>query len=78
MKFIAQDKDLLPQKSCMQVFFILLEEVINSLILVYVVLKAFIGKILLGDLTTYIKSMSSVKSNAQNFLTQLNSLYENI
>ena len=78
MKFIAQDKDLLNKKSCMQVFLILLEEVINSLILVYVVLKAFIGEILLGDLTTYTKSMSSVKSNAQNFLTQLNSIYENM
>ncbi len=78
MKFISQDKDLLNKKSCTQVFLILLEEVINSLILVYVVLKAFVGEILLGDLTTYTKSMSSVKSAAQNFLAQLNSIYENM
>ena len=56
----------------------ILEEVINSLILVYVVLKAFVGEILLGDLTTYTKSMSSVKSAAQNFLAQLNSIYDNM
>ena len=78
MKFIYQDKDLLEQKSRTQVFLILLEEVINSLILIYVVLKAFVGEILLGDLTTYTKSMSSVKSSAQSFLAQLNSIYENM
>ena len=78
MKFISQDKDLLEQKSRTQIFLILLEEVINSLILIYVVLKAFVGEILLGDLTTYTKSMSSVKSSAQSFLAQLNSIYENM
>ena len=49
MKFISQDKDLLEQKSRTQIFLIFLEEVINSLILIYVVLKAFVGGILLGD-----------------------------
>ena len=78
MKFISQDKDLLEQKSRTQIFLILLEEVINSLILIYVVLKASVGEILLGDLTTYTKSMSSVKSSAQSFLLQLNSIYENM
>lgn len=78
MKFIAQDKDLLNKKSCVQIFLILFEEIINSFILIYVVLKAFIGDILLGDLTTYTKSMSSVKASAQSFLTQLNSIYENM
>lgn len=78
MKFIAQDKDLLNKKSCVQFFLILFEEIINSFILIYVVLKAFIGDILLGDLTTYTKSMSSVKASAQSFLTQLNSIYENM
>ncbi len=78
MKFIAQDKDLLNKKSCVQFFLILFEEIINSFILIYVVLKAFIGDILLGDLTTYTKSMSSVKASTQSFLTQLNSIYENM
>lgn len=44
----------------------------------YVVLKAFMGDILLGDLTTYTKSMSSVKASVQSFLTQMNSIYENM
>lgn len=78
VKFIAQDKELLNKKSCVQVFLILLEEIINSFILIYVVLKAFMGDILLGDLTTYTKSMSSVKASAQSFLTQINSIYENM
>lgn len=78
MKFISQDQELLNQKSCAQIFLILLEETINSLILIYVVLKAFVGEILLGDLTTYTKSMSSVKSSAQSFLAQINSIYENM
>lgn len=78
IKFISQDKDLLNKKSCAQVCLILLEEIINSLILIYVVLKAFVGEILLGDLTTYTKSMSSVKASAQSFLTQINSIYENM
>ena len=42
MKFISQDKDLLEQKSRTQIFLIFLEEVINSLILIYVVLKVFV------------------------------------
>lgn len=78
IKFIEQDKELLNKKSCMQVFLILLEEIINAFILMYVVLKAFMGDILLGDLTTYTKSMSSVKASAQSFLTQMNSIYENM
>jgi len=77
-KFIAQDKALLNKRSCVQFLLVCLEEITNSLILIYVVIKAFIGEILLGDLTTYTKSISSVKTSAQTFLAQLNSIYENM
>lgn len=76
--FIAQDIKLLNQKSLVSVLLIVLEEVTNSFLLVFIILKAFQGEILLGSLTTYIRSISSVKSNAQSFLAQINAIYENV
>ena len=76
--FIAQDIKLLNQKSLVSVLLIVLEEVMNSFLLVFIILKAFQGEILLGSLTTYIRSISSVKSNAQSFLAQINAIYENV
>jgi len=75
--FIAQDKKLLDQKSLTSILLVILEELINSFVLIFIILRAFCGEILLGSLTTYIRSISSVKANAQSFLAQISSIYEN-
>lgn len=76
--FIAQDTGILNQKSLANILLIVIEEVINSFVLVFIVVNAFSGKILLGSLTTYIRSISGVKGNAQAFLTYIGAIYENL
>ena len=76
--FISQDKKLLDQRTAANSLLIVLEEVISIFILGFVILQAFARKILLGDLTTYLRSISSVKSYAQSFLSQITAIYENV
>lgn len=76
--FIAQDKKLLDQRTAASSLLIPLEEVISIFLLGYIILQAFARQILLGDLTTYLRSLSSVKSYAQNFLSQITAIYENV
>ncbi len=77
-QFIDQDINILNKRTKTQTFLLVLEEIINSLILIFIILKAFMGEILLGDLNTYTRSISSVKSYTQNFLGQINLIYENV
>lgn len=76
--FIAQDKELLNQRTVANSMLIILEEGINVFILAYIILQAFAHQILLGSLTAYLRSLSSVKSYAQNFLFQITAIYENV
>ena len=76
--FIAQDKKLLNQRTAAHGVLTALEEGVNVLILCYIILQAFARQILLGDLTTYLRSLSSVKSYARNLLSQITSIYENV
>ena len=76
--FISQDKKLLDQRTAANSLLIVLEEVISIFLLGYIILQAFARQILLGDLTTYLRSLSSVKSYAQNFLSQITAIYENV
>lgn len=76
--FISQDKKLLDQRTTANSLLIVLEEVISIFILGFITLQAFARQILLGDLTTYLRSISSVKSYAQSFLSQITAIYENV
>jgi len=76
--FTSQDKKLLDQRTTANSLLIVLEEVISIFILGFVILQAYARQILLGDLTTYLRSISSVKSYAQSFLSQITAIYENV
>ncbi len=76
--FISQDKKLLDQRTTANSLLIVLEEAISIFILGFIILQAFARQILLGDLTTYLRSISSVKSYAQSFLSQITAIYENV
>lgn len=76
--FINQDKKLLNQRTLVQILLFVLEQAINSLLFMYIILRTFVGEILIGELITYTRSISNVKSSAQGFLSHINSIYENI
>ena len=76
--FISQDRELLDQRMLANSLLIFLEDAVSVFILGYMILQAFASRILLGDLTTYLRSVSSVKSYAQSFLTQITAIYENV
>lgn len=78
LEFIVQDRELLNQKAVAHGMLVALEEAINVFILGYIILQAFGHQILLGNLTTYLRSLSSIKSYAQSFLSQITAIYENI
>ena len=76
INFLKQDKNLLSQRTFSNVFILILDQTLSSLLLIYVILRAFFGKILLGDMITYTRSISNVKSSAEQVLLQVNSLYQ--
>jgi len=78
IEFLNQDKKILNQRTGTQSGLIILDQIISAFLFVYIIMQAFIGAILLGDLITYTRSISNIKSNTQGFLSQINSIYQNI
>lgn len=78
IEFLKQDRKILNQKTIVQSFLLLVEQVIFSFLFIYVVLNTFFGKLMFGDMTAYIRSISSAKSCAQEVLNQLNLIYKSM
>lgn len=77
-EFIVQDKQLLRERSILTFLSSFIEGLVNTILFVYAVVKALEKQILLGDLTIYLRSISNVKSNTQNFLVQISTIYETV
>lgn len=75
-KFINQDMLVLNRSSIAKAITALCECLIDAAVLGYTFFQAVEKKILIGDLTTYIRSISNIKSSVQAFLMQSTSIYE--
>jgi len=77
LAFLKQDKMLLNKRTGVMSLLSLADQAISAMLFIYVIMQAFIANILLGDLITYTRSISNVKSNSQGFLAQIQSMYQN-
>jgi len=76
LEFLKQDRKLLNQRTGAMSLLSLFDQAISAILFVYVILQAFAMNILLGDLITYTRSISNVKSSSQGFLAQIKSIYQ--
>ena len=77
IEFLKQDKAVLNKRTGAQSVLMLFDHAISAVLFVYVITRAFFGAILLGDMITYTRSISNVKSSTQGVLAQINSIYQN-
>jgi len=77
-KFLAQDRKILNQRTAAQSGLLLIDQIISAGLFVFVIARTFVGEILLGDLITFTRSISNVKSSTQGVLGQVNSIYQNV
>lgn len=78
LEFLHQDKTLLNERTKSQTLLFILDQLVNTAVFVYIIFQTFLSKVLIGNLVTYTRSISTVKSSVQVFLTHLNSIYENV
>lgn len=73
--FIDQENAINKKQGVVSVLFNLLQELVSSVVLVLAIIEAFEGKLLLGNVTSYIKSVSMIQSNTMAIITSLYSIY---
>jgi len=78
VKFLKKDKEILNKRTIVQSILLITDEIVVAVFFAFIILQAFVGKILLGDLITYTRSISNIKASAQGFLSQINSIYQNV
>ncbi|MDU5082511.1 MAG: ABC transporter ATP-binding protein [Bacillota bacterium] len=78
VEFFKQDKKITDKRMIFQILLFFLDQLISSFLFVFIILQTFLGNILLGQLVSYTRSISNVKSNTQGFLSQINSIYESM
>lgn len=78
LDFLKQDKHLLKRRTRAQFILLVIDQAISAAMFVFVITTAFVGKILLGELITYTRSISNIKSSSQGLLSHINSIYQNV
>ena len=78
IEFLGQDRTLLNKRTLVQTGLLIVDQAITAVLFVYIIAQAFVGAILLGDLITFTRSISNIRSSAQGFLSQINSIYQNV
>jgi len=76
LSFIRQDKNILNNKTGAQSTLFIIDQIISSFLFTYVILKTFAGELFLGNMNTYVRSISNVNSSLQSFLSQVNTIYQ--
>jgi len=78
LKFLKQDRRILNQSTIAQSLLLVADHIIVAALFVFIILQAFAGYILLGNLVAYTRSISNIKSSTQGFLSQINSIYQSV
>ncbi|MCL2426863.1 MAG: ABC transporter ATP-binding protein/permease [Oscillospiraceae bacterium] len=76
--FLKQDRQLLKRRTVAQSFLLIIDQVIIAVLFAFIILQAFMGQILLGDLIAYTRSMSNIKSSTQALSSHVSAIYQNI
>lgn len=71
---IAEDVNLSRKASIILIMISILDEIINGSVTISILYQGFIGTILIGDIVTYIRSITNVKSNIESIFSSINNL----
>lgn len=78
LKFLKQDRKILNQTTFVQALVFVADQMIVAALYVFIIFQAFTMQILLGNLVAYTRSIANIKGSTQGFLSQLNSIYQDI
>ncbi|MDR1567769.1 MAG: ABC transporter ATP-binding protein/permease [Streptococcaceae bacterium] len=73
--FIAQENAINKKQGVVSILFNILQELVSSAVLILAIIEAFEEKLLLGNVTSYIKSVSMIQSNTMSIITSMYSIY---
>lgn len=77
LKFIQQDMKYMRRRSLYDIAHSTILHICSCIVVVLSVLSAYSGQILIGNVVTYIRSISSVENGCTSMLNSLYSLYSN-
>lgn len=77
LKFIQQDMKYMRRRSLYDIVHSTILHICSCIVVVLSVLSAYSGQILIGNVVTYIRSISSVENGCTSMLNSLYSLYSN-
>lgn len=74
-KFIAQDTKILQKKTAFNIVYEIVVQVIGAIVIILALLSAYAGKIMVGNVMSYIRSVGMVQGNSQRIMGNIYSIY---
>lgn len=74
-KFMAQDTYILRKKTTFNLIYEVLVQLVGAVVIVVAILAAYTGKIMVGNVLSYIRSVGLVQSNSQSIINNIYSIY---
>lgn len=74
-KFMAQDTYILRKKTIFNLIYEVLVQIVGAIVIVVAILAAYTGKIMVGNVLSYIRSVGLVQSNSQSIINNIYSIY---
>lgn len=74
-KFMAQDTYILRKKTTFNLIYEVMVQLVGAVVIVVAILAAYTGKIMVGNVLSYIRSVGLVQSNSQSIINNIYSIY---
>ncbi|MGY5388811.1 ABC transporter ATP-binding protein [Bacillus subtilis] len=73
--FIEQDTKILRKKTYLNLIYEIAVQLVGAVIIFVAIMSAFAGKIMVGNVMSYIRSVSLVQNHSQSIMTSIYSIY---
>ncbi|MCZ4247967.1 ABC transporter ATP-binding protein [Bacillus amyloliquefaciens] len=73
--FIGQDTKILRKKTYLNLIYEIAVQLVGAVIIFIAIMSAFAGKIMVGNVMSYIRSVSLVQNHSQSIMTSIYSIY---
>ncbi|MCY8255520.1 ABC transporter ATP-binding protein/permease [Bacillus spizizenii] len=73
--FIEQDTKILRKKTLLNLIYEIAVQLVGAVIIFIAIMSAFAGKIMVGNVMSYIRSVSLVQNHSQSIMTSIYSIY---
>lgn len=74
-KFIAQDTNILRKKTMFNIIYEIAVQIVGAIVIIFALLSAYAGKIMVGNVMSYIRSVSMVQNNSQLIMGNIYAIY---